>query len=120
MRKLGPSMNREKKKKKLVLVVARAEKNEGAEGGVCATADLDVEQKKNAADWGELEKKKSVDAAATQGCSSLDAYSNAADLLLHLSSIQDFSSFSDMTAAAHIIPQGNTLSLPTLFMSGWL
>ncbi|CAM6074353.1 unnamed protein product [Sphagnum tenellum] len=101
-------MNREKrtkKKKKLVLVVARAEKNEGAEVGVCATADLDVEQKKNAADWGELEKKKSVDAAAAQGCSSLDAYSNAADLLLHLSSIQDFSSFSDMTATAHMIPQ---------------
>jgi hypothetical protein len=117
-------MNREKKKKKkkklLVLVVARAEKNEGAGVSVFATADLDVEQKKNAADWGELEKKKSVDAAAAQGCSSLHAYSNAADLLLQLSSIQDFSSFSDMTAAAHIIPQGNTLSLPTLFMSGWL
>jgi hypothetical protein len=112
-------MNREKKKKKLVLVVARAEKNEGAKVSVCVTADLDVEQKKNAADWGELEKK-SVDAAAAQGCSSLGAYSNAADLLLHLSSIQDFSSFSDMTAAAHIIPQGNTLSLSTLFMSGWL
>ncbi len=111
-------MNREKKK--LVLVVARAEKSDGAEVGVCATADLDVEQKKNAADWGELEKKKSVDAAAAEGCSSLGAYSNAADLLLHLSSIQDFSSFSDMIAAAHIIPQGNTLSVPTLFMSGWL
>ncbi|KAH9570572.1 hypothetical protein CY35_02G048100 [Sphagnum magellanicum] len=109
-----------RKQREKLPVVVRGERNEGAEVGVCVTADVNVEQQQlqhdaapaavvevidpgrihwNSADWEEFEKARRASVDSNQV--SLDACNGAgaggSSSLLHLGSIEDFSSFSPMT-----------------------